>query len=131
MPLANECCIECRAQVKIEPADATFFRETACWRYPSPYDFYDGDQEPVKNPERFLPSGTLAHSSAATGSKTALCRAGVSSRAFSGSRTYICGLVSRRPNRWTIPAPLPTSLRRFRSDYRSSRDLILAPPCPR
>jgi hypothetical protein len=27
--------------------------------------------------------------------------------AGSGSRTCICGLVSRRPNRWTIPAPLP------------------------
>lgn len=26
--------------------------------------------------------------------------------AGSGSRTCICGLVSRRPNRWTIPAPL-------------------------
>jgi hypothetical protein len=26
--------------------------------------------------------------------------------AGSGSRTCVCGLVSRRPNRWTIPAPL-------------------------
>jgi RimJ/RimL family protein N-acetyltransferase len=42
------------AQLKIEPADATLFRETARWRYPPPYDFYDGDQEPVKNPERYF-----------------------------------------------------------------------------
>lgn len=54
LPLADESCLECRAQVKIEPADATFFRETACWRYPPPYDFYDGDQEPVTNPERYF-----------------------------------------------------------------------------
>jgi RimJ/RimL family protein N-acetyltransferase len=24
------------------------------WRYPEPYDFYDGDAEPVLNPERFF-----------------------------------------------------------------------------
>jgi RimJ/RimL family protein N-acetyltransferase len=54
LPLADESCVKCRAHLKIEPADATFFRETACWRYPPPYDFYDGDQEPVKNPERYF-----------------------------------------------------------------------------
>jgi [ribosomal protein S18]-alanine N-acetyltransferase len=26
----------------------------AIWRYDPPYDFYDGDEEPVKNPERFF-----------------------------------------------------------------------------
>jgi [ribosomal protein S18]-alanine N-acetyltransferase len=26
----------------------------ARWRYPPPYDFYDGDAEPVLNPERFF-----------------------------------------------------------------------------
>jgi [ribosomal protein S18]-alanine N-acetyltransferase len=26
----------------------------ASWRYPEPYDFYDGDAEPVLNPERFF-----------------------------------------------------------------------------
>ena len=26
----------------------------AGWRYPPPYDFYDGDSEPVLNPERFF-----------------------------------------------------------------------------
>lgn len=26
----------------------------ADWRYEPPYDFYDGDQDPVLNPERFL-----------------------------------------------------------------------------
>jgi hypothetical protein len=33
-------------------------------------------------------------------------RTGRCAEAGSRSRTYICGLVSRRPNRWTIPAPL-------------------------
>jgi [ribosomal protein S18]-alanine N-acetyltransferase len=26
----------------------------ATWRYPPPYDFYDGDLEPVHNPERYF-----------------------------------------------------------------------------
>src|SRR4051812_44659491 len=26
----------------------------ASWRYPEPYDFYDGEPEPVLNPERFF-----------------------------------------------------------------------------
>ncbi|HEY6835958.1 MAG TPA: GNAT family N-acetyltransferase [Gaiellaceae bacterium] len=26
----------------------------ATWRYPPPYDFYDGDLEPVYNPERYF-----------------------------------------------------------------------------
>jgi RimJ/RimL family protein N-acetyltransferase len=38
----------------IERADASVFGELARWRYEPPYDFYDGDQEPVKNPERFF-----------------------------------------------------------------------------
>jgi ribosomal-protein-alanine N-acetyltransferase len=42
------------AAVKIEPADDEMFRERARWRYPPPYDFYDDDGKPVKNPERFL-----------------------------------------------------------------------------
>jgi ribosomal-protein-alanine N-acetyltransferase len=40
--------------VRIEPADGGMFRERAGWRYPPPYDFYNDDGEPVKNPERFL-----------------------------------------------------------------------------
>jgi RimJ/RimL family protein N-acetyltransferase len=33
------------------PADID---EMASWRYEAPYDFYDGDLEPVLNPERFF-----------------------------------------------------------------------------
>ena len=36
-----------------EPSTAATFEELAVWRYPAPYDFYDGDVEPVLNPERF------------------------------------------------------------------------------
>ena len=28
--------------------------ELASWRYPPPYDFYDGDVDPVLNPERYF-----------------------------------------------------------------------------
>jgi RimJ/RimL family protein N-acetyltransferase len=30
------------------------FAELATWRYDEPYDFYNGDAEPVLNPERFF-----------------------------------------------------------------------------
>jgi RimJ/RimL family protein N-acetyltransferase len=40
--------------VKIEPASREDLSELAKWRYAVPYDFYNGDQEPVKNPERFF-----------------------------------------------------------------------------
>lgn len=30
------------------------FAEMAGWRYEQPYDFYDGDVDPVLNPERFF-----------------------------------------------------------------------------
>ncbi|MGF7236890.1 MAG: GNAT family N-acetyltransferase [Frankia sp.] len=40
--------------MRIKPADDAMFRERAGWRYPPPYDFYNDDGEPVKNPERFL-----------------------------------------------------------------------------
>jgi RimJ/RimL family protein N-acetyltransferase len=40
--------------LRIEPlADATL-AELATWRYEPPYDFYNGDEDPPKNPERFL-----------------------------------------------------------------------------
>ena len=29
-------------------------RELASWRYPPPYDFYDGDVDPVLSPERYF-----------------------------------------------------------------------------
>jgi RimJ/RimL family protein N-acetyltransferase len=38
---------------RIELADNAALREINGWRYPPPYDLYNGDGEPVKNPERF------------------------------------------------------------------------------
>jgi RimJ/RimL family protein N-acetyltransferase len=37
----------------IQLASAETFAEMATWRYEPPYDFYDGDVDPVLNPERF------------------------------------------------------------------------------
>jgi RimJ/RimL family protein N-acetyltransferase len=37
----------------IESASAETFARIAAWRYEPPYDFYDGDVDPVLNPERF------------------------------------------------------------------------------
>jgi [ribosomal protein S18]-alanine N-acetyltransferase len=39
--------------IRIEPTSTETEAERATWRYPPPYDFYDGDVEPVLNPERF------------------------------------------------------------------------------
>jgi ribosomal-protein-alanine N-acetyltransferase len=39
---------------RVEPAAEELFAEIATWRYDPPYDFYDGDPEPVLNPERFF-----------------------------------------------------------------------------
>ena len=33
---------------------AADFAEWSAWRYEAPYEFYDSDQDPVKNPERFF-----------------------------------------------------------------------------
>ncbi len=42
--------------MKIEIVRATRrgFRERGTWRYPPPFDVYDEDSKPVKNPERFF-----------------------------------------------------------------------------
>jgi RimJ/RimL family protein N-acetyltransferase len=40
--------------VKIEAMTQHDFDALATWRYEPPYDFYDGDVEPVLNPERFF-----------------------------------------------------------------------------
>jgi RimJ/RimL family protein N-acetyltransferase len=40
--------------VRIEPADDAMFGERDAWRYEPPYDFYDSDGVPVKNPEFFF-----------------------------------------------------------------------------
>jgi ribosomal-protein-alanine N-acetyltransferase len=41
-------------EVSIEPASEETHRLLATWRYPPPFDFYDGDVEPVLNPERYF-----------------------------------------------------------------------------
>ena len=41
-------------ELRIAPAGEETLRELASWRYPPPYDFYDGDVDPVLNPERFF-----------------------------------------------------------------------------
>jgi RimJ/RimL family protein N-acetyltransferase len=38
----------------IEPATASSLAEVATWRYEPPYDFYNDDGKPVRNPERFF-----------------------------------------------------------------------------
>jgi [ribosomal protein S18]-alanine N-acetyltransferase len=40
--------------LRIEEATEETHVELASWRYPPPYDFYDGDVDPVLNPERFF-----------------------------------------------------------------------------
>ncbi len=41
-------------ELTIREASAETHRLLATWRYPPPYDFYDGTVEPVLNPERFF-----------------------------------------------------------------------------
>ncbi|HET8651476.1 MAG TPA: GNAT family N-acetyltransferase [Gaiellaceae bacterium] len=40
-------------KLTVRPASAETFAEMEAWRYGPPYDFYDGDVDPVLNPERF------------------------------------------------------------------------------
>jgi ribosomal-protein-alanine N-acetyltransferase len=40
--------------ITIEEGSEQLQQLIASWRYPEPYDFYDGDAEPVLNPERFF-----------------------------------------------------------------------------
>src|SRR5262249_27894317 len=42
------------ARWRIEPANAESLAEVATWRYEPPYDFYNDDGRPVRNPERFF-----------------------------------------------------------------------------
>jgi RimJ/RimL family protein N-acetyltransferase len=41
-------------ELTIAPASEATFRDLEAWRYEPPYDFYDGDVDPVLNPERFF-----------------------------------------------------------------------------
>src|SRR5690242_11113893 len=43
-----------RMRLRIEPIPPGFFEQLAEWRYPAPYDFYNGDQEEPFNPERYF-----------------------------------------------------------------------------
>jgi ribosomal-protein-alanine N-acetyltransferase len=51
------------SELTIGPASARTLAELETWRYEPPYDFYDGDAEPILNPERFFealgPDGSL------------------------------------------------------------------------
>ena len=38
----------------VEQMSTEEFADLASWRYEPPYDFYDGDVDPVLNPERFF-----------------------------------------------------------------------------
>jgi [ribosomal protein S18]-alanine N-acetyltransferase len=40
-------------RLTIQPASSQTLAEIGSWRYDPPYDFYNGDEEPVLNPERF------------------------------------------------------------------------------
>jgi RimJ/RimL family protein N-acetyltransferase len=40
-------------EIRIAPASTETHEALASWRYPPPYDFYDGDVDPVLNPERY------------------------------------------------------------------------------
>ena len=50
-------------KLTIQPASEGTLAALTTWRYEPPYDFYDGDVEPVLNPERFFealgPDGSL------------------------------------------------------------------------
>src|SRR3954453_14472942 len=39
---------------RIGPASDDVLKQVATWRYEPPYDFYNGDGKPVKNPGRFF-----------------------------------------------------------------------------
>jgi RimJ/RimL family protein N-acetyltransferase len=39
---------------RIEPADGRAIASFDSWSYDPPYDFYDGEDDPVQNPERFF-----------------------------------------------------------------------------
>ena len=41
-------------RLSVEQATDSQLEEIATWRYEPPYDFYDGDQDPALNPERFF-----------------------------------------------------------------------------
>ena len=42
------------SQRRIEPASSEDLAERASWHYEPPYDFYNDDGKPVKNPECFF-----------------------------------------------------------------------------
>lgn len=43
-----------QSEWRVEPASSASLAEVATWRYEPPYDFYNDDGKPVRNPERFF-----------------------------------------------------------------------------
>ena len=41
-------------ELRIEPASDEVCEQLRAWRYPPPYDFYDGNIDPPLNPERYF-----------------------------------------------------------------------------
>ena len=41
-------------ELRIEPASDEVYEQLRAWRYPPPYDFYDGNIDPPLNPERYF-----------------------------------------------------------------------------
>jgi RimJ/RimL family protein N-acetyltransferase len=41
-------------KIGVRPASKAVLRELERWRYEPPYDFYNGDEDPILNPERFF-----------------------------------------------------------------------------
>jgi len=55
LPPVTDCKLEMQTSTwRIEPATAESLKEVAGWRYEPPYDFYNDDGKPVRNPERFF-----------------------------------------------------------------------------
>ena len=83
-------------KLTIQPESAESFRQRATWRYEPPFDFYDGDIDPVLNPERFFEA--LAEDGSLVGNASVvLHRAVVRTGALVGSNAVV-------PNGMEVPS---------------------------